>query len=97
MRAGGGVDNDLGLQDASEGTRGGGTREPQLGKGAGSGEGGLLHDPFSTSNSAIQLIELESFLLSVTVQPPLFYFCWVGTNWPAKQLTMLMTQSRKSR
>ena len=57
------------------------------------GGGGLLSDPFSASNSSIKLIELESFLLLVTVQPTLFYFCWVGTNWPAKQLTMFMTQS----
>lgn len=57
------------------------------------GVGGLLSDPFSASNNSIKLIELESFLLLVTVQTTLFYFCWVGTNWPARQLTMFMTHS----
>lgn len=54
---------------------------------------GFFSDPFSVSNSSIKLIELESFLFLVIVQPTLFYFCWVGNNLPARLLTKFITHS----
>lgn len=59
----------------------------------GRGVEGVLSDPFSVSNSLIKLTQLESFLCLVTVQPTLLYFCWVGTNWPARLLTTFSTLS----
>lgn len=57
------------------------------------GGGESFSDPFFVSNSSITLIEVESFLFLVIVQPILFYFCWVGNNLPARLLTKFITHS----
>lgn len=54
---------------------------------------GILSDSLPVSNTSIKMIELESFLFFVIVQPTLFYFCWVGINLPARLLTTFITHS----
>ena len=71
--------------------------QPRLGGGGGGfcrpGGKVVLSDSFPISNNSVKQIELESFLFLVRVQPTPFYFCWVGTNLPARLLTTFITHS----